>query len=608
MHTDSDTDLVASIPSSLEWVPYDCLWEICGYLANDYRSIGCLMQTCRAIEACCREEFVWRDVARCCIPWDIFRPLEEAHARFLATARADACRRFRIQQLTGAIDPNETLFAGCGDVTDMSLLVPSYFRDRVRAHVLRAVTRNIQLFIEAAMNSSSTCSHGGSDVSNALSEVKRREGDLRAYFSHARDITFPQHCIGRSGAALLAASLSLCSGPSCHLTTLDLTNQLIRDQGAESILAAIVGSRGMLWSLQTLCFANNKLTDGIAEWLGNFLQQAVERGGSLRVLDLSENPNLCEASMIQLSLGLERGMFGADRRGRGHAEAIPVVQLLDTADGLGQLLRECNDCCPMSPRCISWARCPLRTLSLNRTSIGRCQHQSGKGKPSSDPFAAPMNSLTGRGALCSLLGCFALLRAALAANARKEEQEHQRRAGRNQAYAHRGPLDCRPAAAALGSLNVHVAAEDCGFDATVIVASTEYLITATSTCSPSGAVQATTTSRLSISFRFAPASKAPSDDPSAVPDTKYMPNNIKSFQYVLACVDRLPTESQQLVHTLATKESIPSGGRTNALADEAKTTDEEASPKIAFGPAMSVDVSFPNPKDKKNKSGGCCVM
>ncbi|CUG84879.1 Hypothetical protein, putative, partial [Bodo saltans] len=351
---DDDAQQDECVTSSLEQVGYDCIWEVCLYLGSDYSTVAALAQTCRTMYAYCTEEYIWRNIASLTLPQDSFRQLDVKHMGLLTSARADERRRFRAQQRAGlnlfGDDVDELSHVGNGDLTDMSRYLPGYFRDQVRGHVLRSVTRNIQLFVEAAMAGAQGAATSECNASTMLTLVKKREGDLRGYFATARDISFPQSCIGRAGATLLASSLSLCCDSDqgvCYLTRLDLSNQLMRDQGAESLLAALIGSRGMLHSLRTVLLGNNKLTDALAVWLGNFIFHSVSRGGALQELDVRGNPNLSEEVIVHAASGLGRAMFGTDGRQQGSF-------LLGTSTGLRNLLLDCER--DGSDNCAAWSR------------------------------------------------------------------------------------------------------------------------------------------------------------------------------------------------------------------------------------------------------------
>lgn len=592
--TDEEEVLPSPPPTtSLTCIGFDCAWEICFYLANDYRSLTALARTCRTFYTICAEEYVWREVARACMPTDVFDPAERTHARMLDKARMDAQRWYRAQQRAGLVDPDEDLNVGRGDVTDMSLLLPDYFRDLVRVYALRSVTRNIQLFIEAAMNSSG----GTVDATVTLTEVKRREGDLRAYFAQARDISFPQHCIGRSGAMLLASSLNLCSGATSNLSKIDLTNQLIRDDGAVSLLAALAGSRRMLLSIRSLSLSNNKLSDEVGQWVGNFVHQTLSRGGSLVELDLSDNPSLCEETLIQLSSGIDRALFG----GTISSSSSSNADLLQTSCGLRKLLLECQTDREGMPA--AWARVPLRSIVLSRTHIGRCNGGQGRGKRITDASSAPYNSAGGALALCQLVGCLALLGAAETARSISEATQDDVMRERQTLHINTRREQAMPSSTpARKNARIRLSMQDCGLDRRVISRCVEYLVEASADVrveTDRRKVNTSAVCQLSIDVSASPT-RMQGDRRAATP------NSEKTFGCVAEYLQRAPPGTKENVQLVTTS----CHDNNTSDAPPGQVEGETQPPKLVLGPCLAWEVTLPRPPvvEGSRKQGGCLMM
>lgn len=576
--------------SSLADIGVDCIWEICLYSAKDYGAIAALSRTCSVIYLSCNEEFIWQQVASEVIPNEAFRALDARHKGLLTSARAEERRRFRAHVRAGIISPDtdESYYLGIGDLTDMNRYMPRFFQNEVRAYALRAVTRNIQMFVEAAMA-----------VDNAtvtLTHVKKRESDLRSYFSTARDIAFRQSCIGRSGAMLLASSLALCTGGGgtiCHLSRIDLSGQLIRDQGAESLLAAIVGSRSLLQSLRYLGLSNNKLSDAISVWLGNFIQQSVSRGGALQELSLDNNPNLTETTLIEVAFGLERALFGDDGGDLGGA-----TKCLQTPQGLRDRLADCND--PQLSAASWWASIPFRCLSMHATHVGRSREGLGA-KKVRDLSAAPPNSPSGRTALCELLGCFALICSATSAVA-------------NADVSHCGGGARRGETRSKASV-VRVHLQDCGFDKAVVAACVSYLATAWDPQNASS-VDGSRSDACSIpppacvfsadfGERVSEVDNISGDVKDTGNDDTPQPNNPVSPQLIEQTIKALPPAAQAGVQVLT-------AGNDNDVPHE----EQSSRTKVVIGRSLMWEVVLPSHSSSSKghtnnggkKGSGCVVM
>jgi hypothetical protein len=601
-HEDIDDHII----SSLEHVGYDCIWEVCLFLGDDYSTVAALATTCRTMYAYCNEEFIWRNIALLTLPAESFRTLDHKHLGLLTSARAEERRRFRVQRQAGLLgfDADETAQVGSGDVTDMTRYLPGYFRDHLRAHVLRSVTRNIQLFVEAAM--SDTC-----DASTMLTQVKKREGDLRGYFATARDISFAQSCIGRSGAALLASSLSLCCGSDagvCHLTKLDLTNQLIRDQGAESIIAALVGSRGVMHSLRTLLLGNNKMTDALAVWLGNLVFHSMSRGGALQELDISDNPNFSEEVIVQIASGMERAMFGG-------AKAMDM----STSLGLREVLQESEQ--HTSDHCAAWSRIAFRRLSLNGTHVGRRGVAMPEGNKKAKPIdwsAARGNTARGQSALCELLGCFTVIATATTSIARAEYDDALLR---YRATKHRRDNSNIDAASFVVNARrcgafVHVALRDCGFHHAIISACVEHFAAASAASAPPlvetkalGQLQQSAPACLfSADFSSSQHAGLTLDARSQASAGDATPNDRNAVSTVAAMLEQLSPDVRRSVSVLLTATAAP-------LLPSSELPVQQ--PKVVLGRQLAWEVLLPLPVDgdltkrgkgDKGKGSGCIVM
>lgn len=372
--------------SSLAFLPSSSQMDICLYLGGDYRTLARLSRTCVQLYYVCSEEYLWKSVASQVLPEFEFQQYSQEHSRLLRVARNQAIAYYSAQRdhrrkeasrrgevFMDDADWDPSFVIGEGGVNEMSALVPQFFRNVVRRYAQRNHTKQLRQFVETAMS----CT----EERDILAMVKRREHDLRQFINRVHEISFPSGCVGQMGARTFATSLQLLTCRPCMLQSIELNSQLVRDGGLLAIVNAIVASRDLLSSLERLSLRDNKLTDASAEILGKLLEQSCCRGGALRVLDVSDNPNLTEALLIHLATALKTAVAG------------------DVPPSADWFTNSRSDDYVASLRHVK-----LESILLDGTNVGRVKSSSDK-----PPSSYPGNSAEGLGALTTLVQCFALL-------------------------------------------------------------------------------------------------------------------------------------------------------------------------------------------------------